>query len=61
MQTLAVFYIREYKSMKGDIVNERKRLLKSVEQILDVPMIFLGFVWLVLLVIELVWGINKIL
>jgi voltage-gated potassium channel len=47
--------------MKSEIKNERKRLLKSVEQILDGPMIFLGFVWLVLLVIELVWGINKIL
>lgn len=47
--------------MKRDIVNERKRLLKSIEQILDGPMIFLGFVWLVLLVVELVWGINKIL
>jgi voltage-gated potassium channel len=47
--------------MKSDIVNERKRLLKSIEQILDGPMIFLGFVWLVLLVVELVWGINKIL
>lgn len=40
---------------------ERNRLLKSVEQILEGPMIVLGFVWLVLLVIELVWGINKIL
>ncbi len=47
--------------MKRDIVNERKRLLKSVEKMLDGPMIFLGFVWLVLLVVELVWGINKIL
>jgi voltage-gated potassium channel len=47
--------------MKRDIVNERKRLLKSVEKMLDGPMIFLGFVWLVLLVVELVWEINKIL
>ena len=47
--------------MKSEIVNERKRLLRSVERILDGPMILLGFVWLVLLVIELVWGINKML
>lgn len=46
--------------MKSEIKNERKRLLKSVERILEGPMIFLGFVWLVLLVIELVWGIHKI-
>lgn len=47
--------------MKSEIKNERNRLLKSVERILEGPMIFLGFVWLVLLVIELVWGINKML
>lgn len=25
------------------------------------PMIFLGFIWLILLVIELIWGLNKVL
>lgn len=47
--------------MKSEIVSERKRLLRSVERILEGPMILLGFVWLVLLVIELVWGIHKML
>ncbi|MFO7669744.1 MAG: ion transporter [Bacteroidales bacterium] len=47
--------------MKRDIKSERKRLLRKVEQILEGPMIFLGFVWLVLLVAELIWGINKTL
>ena len=47
--------------MKSEIKNKRIRLLRAVERILEGPMIFLGFVWLVLLVIELVWGINKIL
>ena len=47
--------------MKSEIKNERNRLLSSVEQILEGPMIFLGFVWLILLVFELVWGINKTL
>ena len=47
--------------MKSEIINERNRLLKSVERILEGPMILLGFVWLILLVIELVWGINKML
>lgn len=47
--------------MKTEIINERKRLLRSVERILEGPMIFLGFVWLVLLVVELVWGINRML
>jgi voltage-gated potassium channel len=47
--------------MKSEIKNERARLLRSVDRILEGPMIFLGFVWLVLLVFELVWGINKML
>ncbi len=47
--------------MKPEIKNERKRLLRSVEEFLEAPMIFLGFIWLILLVVELVWGINKIL
>ncbi len=47
--------------MKPEIKNERKRLLRSIEGILEGPMIFLGFVWLVLLVVELVWGISKLL
>lgn len=36
---------------------ERYKLLRSFERLLEVPMIFLGFVWLVLLVVELVWGL----
>ncbi len=47
--------------MKPEIKNERKRLLRSVEQFLEAPMIFLGFVWLLLLVIELVWVRNRLL
>lgn len=47
--------------MKSEIINERKRLLRAVERILEGPMIFLGFVWLVLLVVELIWGINQML
>ena len=38
---------------------ERNKLLKSVETLLEGPMIFLGFVWLVLLVVELLWGLSK--
>lgn len=47
--------------MQSEIVKERKRLLRSVERILEGPMIFLGFVWLILLVYELVWGTNQML
>lgn len=44
-----------------EIVRERKKLLRRVESFLEVPMVILGFVWLVLLVIELVYGDNKLL
>ena len=45
--------------MKQKLVSERKKLLSSIEKLLEGPMIFLGFVWLVLLIIELVWGLSK--
>lgn len=41
--------------------NERRKLLASIEKVLEGPMIFLGFVWLVLLVVELVWGLLPVL
>lgn len=47
--------------MKEELINERKKLLKTVENFLEGPMIFLGFTWLVLLVVELVWGLPKTL
>ncbi|MBA2329413.1 MAG: ion transporter [Flavisolibacter sp.] len=47
--------------MKQQIERERYKLLHSVEKLLEPPMVFLGFVWLVLLVIELIWGIPKML
>lgn len=46
---------------KEQLIDERKRLLTSVEKFLEGPMIFLGFLWLILLVIELIWGLSKIL
>lgn len=45
--------------MKQPLLRERNKLLSSVENFLEGPMIFLGFVWLGLLVIELVWGLSK--
>ena len=45
--------------MKAQIINERKKLLVSIERLLEGPMIFLGFVWLVLLIVELIWGLSK--
>jgi voltage-gated potassium channel len=45
--------------MKQKLTNERTKLLTTVENFLEGPMIFLGFVWLVLLIIELIWGLTK--
>jgi voltage-gated potassium channel len=45
--------------MKEQLHKERNRLLYSIEKFLEGPMMFLGFVWLSLLVAELVWGLPK--
>ena len=47
--------------MKAQFENERKKLLASIEKLLEGPMIFLGFVWLALLIAELIWGLSKAL
>ena len=45
--------------MKKQLVDERKKLLVSVGNLLEGPMVFLGFVWLIILIAELVWGLSK--
>ena len=47
--------------MKQKLISERSKLLIAVEKLLEGPMIFLGFVWLILLIIELVWGLSTLL
>ncbi|RYF86600.1 MAG: potassium channel protein, partial [Chitinophagaceae bacterium] len=47
--------------MKQTLPSERKKLLNAVQNLLEGPMIFLGFVWLVLLVVELVWSLSPVL
>lgn len=42
-------------------ISERKKLLNTIEGFLESPMVFLGFVWLVLLIIELIWGLTDVL
>ena len=44
--------------MKEQLASERKKLLQSIDDLLEGPMVFLGFVWLILLVVELIWGLN---
>ena len=45
--------------MKQKLAEERNNLLVSIEKLLEGPMIFLGFIWLILLMIELIIGLSK--
>jgi len=40
---------------------ERNTLLKRVEKAAEGPLVLLGFVWLILVVVDLIWGLNPIL
>ncbi len=46
---------------KDNVVSQRKQLLRRVENFFETPMIFLGFIWLVLLVVEFVSGLSPFL
>lgn len=48
-------------SVKEALNKERYELLRRVQNFLEGPMIILGFVWLVLLVVELLWNLNNAL
>lgn len=38
------------------LIDERRQLLEQLEDWLESPLLVLGFVWLAMLVYELVWG-----
>ena len=46
---------------KEQITNERVEILEQLEQWLEKPMIVLGFLWLALIVAQLVWGLHPFL
>jgi len=46
---------------KTQLKRERNSLLKRVEKAMEGPLVFLGFVWLILVIIDLIWGLNPIL
>lgn len=41
------------------LIKNRLQILHRVENALETPMALLGVVWLVLMVVELVWGLNE--
>jgi voltage-gated potassium channel len=45
----------------SELIRQRNNLLHRIEQLLEGPMILLGFLWLVLLIIELIWGLTPVL
>ena len=44
-----------------DEATERMALLEQLQEWLDVPMLVLAFIWLALFVVEVVWGLNRLL
>ena len=46
---------------KDEVNNERRQILDQLEQWLETPLVLLGLIWLVLLVIELRWGLSPYL
>ena len=46
---------------KQALEHERRALLEQIEDWLETPMLVLGFVWLGLLIWELIWGLNALL
>ena len=48
-------------SEKGILKKEQWEVLEQLEDWLETPMILLGFGWLALLVIELIWGLTPLL
>jgi voltage-gated potassium channel len=44
-----------------ELKDEREQLLQQVQDLLETPMIVLGFAWLVLLIVDLVWGLRPFL
>lgn len=47
--------------MKNKDKIKRYRLLVRINQLTEIPLIFLGFAWLVLLIVELIWQLTPFL
>jgi voltage-gated potassium channel len=46
---------------KEDLERERQEILGQIEEWLELPVLVLGFFWLLLLVVELIWGLSPLL
>ena len=48
-------------STKQQIDSERYEVLQQLEDWLETPMVILGFVWLALLIVDLIWALSPLL
>ena len=48
-------------TIKRTLDQKRREVLQQIEDWLEAPMLALGFVWLMLLVIEMIWGLSPLL
>ena len=48
-------------SGKPELERERSKVLQQWENWVEMPMLVLGFSWLGLFIVELVWGLNPLL
>lgn len=46
---------------QGRIADERDMLLQQLQGWLEIPMLILAFIWLALMMVEIVWGLNSFL
>src|SRR5438093_10174838 len=46
---------------RAAIDEQRWEILQRLQRWLETPMVVLGFVWLAVLVVDLVWGVNPLL
>ncbi|MGV3587589.1 MAG: ion transporter [Adhaeribacter sp.] len=51
----------EHSQEEENLNNERNKLLYHLQDLLDGPMVVLGFIWLALLIIDLIKGLNPLL
>ena len=48
-------------SERKKLDDERTEVLEQLEDWLETPMVVLGFVWMLLLIVDLIWGLNPFL